>query len=71
MDISRDELEKIDAAQKRLFFLEGEYMQGNEFYEQLQKRKEKFHRRQENKSILSWNLADHMAARRLQADASK
>ncbi|MDD3637855.1 MAG: hypothetical protein PHN50_09715, partial [Bacteroidales bacterium] len=66
-DLSLEELEKIDAAQQQLFFLEAEYMHGTEFYEQLQKRKEKFHHRQENKSILSWNLADQLTARRLKS----
>ncbi|MDD4374544.1 MAG: hypothetical protein PHG67_11555 [Bacteroidales bacterium] len=61
-------MKKIDAAQQQLFFLEVEYMHGAEFYEKLQKRKAKFHHRQENKSILSWNFADHLAARQLQAD---
>ncbi|HPE43722.1 MAG TPA: DUF4173 domain-containing protein [Bacteroidales bacterium] len=71
MDLSLEELEKIDAAQQQLFFLEAEYMHGTEFYEQLQKRKEKFHHRQENKSILSWNLAEQLAARRLKAVTRK
>jgi hypothetical protein len=71
MNLSQAELEKIDTAQKQLFFLEGEYMQGNEFYNELQKRKAKFHRRQENKSILSWNLADQLTTQRLKTDATK
>ena len=71
MNLSLAELEKIDTAQKQLFFLEGEYMQGNEFYNELQKRKAKFYRRHENKSILSWNLADHLAAQRLKAGTSE
>jgi len=65
MDMSREELEKIDAAQKHLFFLEGEYMDGNTFYEQLQKRKTHFQNQYENKSFLSWNLADYLAAKKL------
>jgi hypothetical protein len=65
LDKSLDELSRIDKVQKEKFPFEQKFMNPLEYYKEIEFRKMKFKKRWESKSILSWNLPEYMAYRKL------
>lgn len=69
LDLEKAELAAIEQAQQKLFFLEADFMQADEFHKRIQKRKQKFIEQVENRTFLSWNYADYRAVKKLTASS--
>ncbi|MBU1368457.1 MAG: DUF4173 domain-containing protein [Bacteroidetes bacterium] len=70
LDKTKAELYRIEEAQQQLFFLEGDFMNADEFHKVVQKQKTVFLNEQQEKSWLSWNYADYRAAGKLNSPAA-
>ncbi|MFH0867571.1 MAG: DUF4153 domain-containing protein [Bacteroidota bacterium] len=65
LDKSMDDLKEIDKIQKTLFPFEEKYMNINNYYDAVQKRKNVFLKKWESKDILEWNYAEYRAYQEL------
>lgn len=68
LDIPHSVMLKINEKQLRLFPFEKQYMGPLEYHQVIQERKMKFKKRWESKNILSWNLPEYVAYKRLFAE---
>lgn len=64
-DKSLTELDQIVQQQKNEYPNERSYISAKTYHERIERRKEQFKTKWESKSILSWNLPEHRAYRRL------
>jgi len=62
---SMTELNELDTIQKEKFPFERDYMSPEEYFRTIEAREEKFIRKWESKSILSWNLPEYLAYKKL------
>lgn len=60
-----NKLQEIDDVQKKKFPFELQYMTPEKYFETVNERINNFNRKWESKSILSWNLPDHLAYQKL------
>lgn len=68
LDKTLDELKIIEAKQKELFQFTNSYMKADEYFETIQKRKERFISNYSTRKLLSWNYADYKTYQKLTAN---
>ncbi len=62
---SLNEMKALDVIQKKKFPFEQQYMTPEKYFDLISKRSEEFKKNWEAKGILSWNLPDHLAYKKL------